>query len=133
MKKEIHLIWTHTRETDRHTLRDLINHQLKPGKENLQHPAGRTGGLGLEEQLFTRMVLRDGRLFTIRPEFDQIYISIQGGLSDDYHYKNTMTIAQMNTLTNEIRSLCHSFPEHLIMSDKFIKFDTSLWLKSVLI
>lgn len=133
MTKEVHLHWTYTRESDKHGLDYLIKHQTRPGKENLQYPPGRTGGLGLRENIFTRFIMADGRLFTTGTDGDVIHIAVQGGLSHEFHYKNTMTREQMCSLTNEIRSLHQSFPDMLLVWENFRNFDVETWVKSVIL
>ncbi|MFN5251344.1 MAG: hypothetical protein ACK5DE_09860 [Bacteroidota bacterium] len=131
--KEIHLHWAFTRESEKHGLDSLIKHQTRPGKENLQYPPGRTGGLGLPKPIFTRFIMADGRLFTTGKDGDVVHIGIQGGLSHEFHYKNTLTREQMITLTNEVRSLHQSFPDMVLVWENFINFDVEKWITSVIL
>lgn len=128
MRKKLIIYWTYTRWTDSHTESSLIAHQTRQGKHNDDQ---RTGGLGFDKPLFTRIVRKDGRLITILPEKDVIHLAVEGGLDPDFKYKDTtkLSIAQALAFRNEIKSIVQSFPNIEIMSEDFRNFDVQLWLK----
>lgn len=110
-----------------HTRDNLKKHQCKKSKKE-----GRfyLGGLGFKEETFTRGITRDGMLMGLAPEIKGIHIALYGGLDDNNLLYNNVSPQQKQALSNELKSLLHTYPHATIQVGNVDFLNLEFWLKA---